>query len=375
MAVLAAVSLLAVACGSGRVEVRTAEPAQPVGPALDALDDALVDSLRTSTVGDVADCGGRQVSSERLAALPLPDENTLRALLPAMKELWTDTVVLVDEMGVHPDHMIIGDQPALLLQVDDSEVRGRCSEILAAVAHPEHVLFVQWSEEDYSRVLDGGSPPWRRLISLDIGHTPGEREEDPAWISIGSGRYDVTSLDLQSDEELLAAELADRYGELIEISIGGFPYPPDPNAPVAPRTCDPLQEAATPDHPTIVAVTLRGPLRSGELEVVLRNDGPDTVHVVPRRVAELALPGSLERVTSFRGAMTAEERSSTPIAPGAEIVITAITNTNPCDVTGGYALPSGEYDIVLPIHVFEAEASESDVSDTILIARLATEIE
>ncbi len=239
--------------------------------------------------------------------------------------------------------MMIDGLPRMLLQTDD--VAGRCEEILATVARPDLVRLVEWTEEDYSGILDRGDlSPWRVLIEADIGSGG---EDDAPWAGIGTGQYGVASVRLRADQEKLAATLLERYGRLIELEVGNFAYPPDPGDQATALACQTLPEGNAAATVSVTKVALVGDLDTGQFEVVVSNTGPAVVHLVPDRVAELTEPGATQLVSLFTGAMTDEARESLPVEPGAEITIRAIPSKASCDADTGYSLPGGSYDLVL----------------------------
>jgi len=124
----------------------------------------------------------------------------------------------------------------------------------------------------------------------------------------------------------------------------------------------------------LAKLALLGDLDTGQFEVVVSNTGSAVVHLVPDRVAELAPPGSNKLVSAYTQYQTMEARASLPVEPGAEITIRAIPSKASCDPDAGYSLPGGSYDLVLPIYLFDAEASEGDPSDNVLLARLEIEL-
>ena len=186
---------------------------------------------------------------------------------------------------------------------------------------------------------------------------------------MGTGIHGITRVRLDPGEEVLAGELAEQYGPLVDLYVGNFAYYLDAGT-VSGDICDELP-----------GDTARGELSIDETPVVgnavlfdITNHGTSTVHLVPDRIAELTDAHSSRAVTVFTGAMTAEARPSNEVAPGGTHTVRAALSFAACDATNGSDLVAGTYEAALVIRVFDQPAWEGDPTDEILIARYAIDI-
>ncbi|MCP4963034.1 MAG: hypothetical protein GY925_27675 [Actinomycetia bacterium] len=314
------------------------------------------------------DCTVGMPASDLLGA-EVPTIEQTRAHLGLMHELHADTKLLQDYYGIPSQHLMVKGWPRILVATDDAT--WDCRALLEAVEHPELLVFVDWSEQLYNLA---GMPPWQRLIIADIKAASDPSSDEWAYNSMGQGHYDVSRVTLRSDQEPLAAVLLDRYQGLIDIHLGLFPYPPERVDPANNSFCQPVWHSEPANELAVKSMTLIGDTGDGLIELVITNTGATTVHLVPSRTAELTLPAGTELVTTFVGDMTAESRGSIRLDPGADTTIAAIPATEPCNFDLGYALPTGTYEFVLPVQVFDQPAFEGDQSDRALVARLPIDI-
>ncbi len=366
LAVVALLAVVAGACGSSGGD-ETVAP----GSAGQATPATEVDPTAQREADVTVDCATGVASADLLAAAPATLEE-MRAQLPLMHELHQDTRLIWDWFGIQPDHMMVGRLPTILVGVGDAD--GRCHEILEAVARPDLVLFVEWTEQDHADAHElVGMPPWRKLIESDVGFARDRPAEAPLWVSMGTGMFEITSLGLRADQEALAATLLERYGELIAVSVGNFRYPPELVAATERSRCETRPDGSPATDVAVRAMILRGDIDTGQVEVVVANEGTTTLHLVPARIAELTTPGSAELVSAFTGAMTEEAEPNIPLEPGAETTIVTTPSTASCNLDLGYSLPSGVYELVVPIQIFDAPANEGDRSERLLLPRLPIE--
>jgi hypothetical protein len=102
-------------------------------------------------------------------------------------------------------------------------LEAHCAALRDIVAHPERLEVVQ---RDHT-VED------RRRIRAEI--EPLMTPDGPIR-GIGDGK-DYVAVDLRADGEPLAAELWARYGDAVQLTVGGKPYPPS-DSPTAAAACD-----------------------------------------------------------------------------------------------------------------------------------------
>lgn len=358
-AVAASAVLLLSACGA------TGETANTAAETLSTVGVATVDVTAACTP---------ITSAELIAQLGAGTNNSVSAAgdqLPLMQQLHDDTKRIWEQFEIQPDHAMVDGQVTILLPVWDAAEDTSCAEILAVVDRPDRVRVIVWAEEDYgSRSIPGGLPPWRALIQAQIAEaTPAG--DSQLWWSMGTGQYGVTSVTLRADQEELADALRERFGPLIRLSLGNFPFDGSSD-PLDRSRCRTIARNTAPPALSVERVTWDGDRWAGQVEVTVRNAGDRSYHLVPARIAELTQPGSPELETQYPGAETAEARGSTEIAAGQAATFTARASSTSC--TSG-PLPEGSLEFALPIGVFDEPSFEGVLAPSHLVARLAIDLE
>lgn len=301
-----------------------------------------------------------------LAEDPAPID-ALEAQLTLMRQMHSDTVLIWEQFGIQPDHLTVDGLPRML--IDSNDAVDRCDDIVTAVEHPHLVRVVEWTEDEHASLHEAhGSPPWRRLIESEIGGALDD-DSDRRWTEMGTGIHGITRIVLNSGEEALAAELTGKYGPLIELQVGNFAYDPGSGTIVGDDICIEL-----PDNTAGPELSIDNVRRNGDqMSFDVTNTGPSTIHILPDRVIHLTETGQSRTVTAFTGAETAEARASIAVSPGATETVDAHLSLDACNAAGGSALPSGTYDAMLIVGLFEHESWEGDASDETLVARVPIE--
>ncbi len=168
------------------------------------------------------------------------------------------------------------------------------------------------------------------------------------WSEAIDGAIHVVLADF---EESYAAELEDRYGERVEITVGEFPYPmPDP--PPASQCGSPPASGAVAGL-EISIDALSGPIEESHgsattATVRLRNTGSHTIQFgMGSPSAILVRPGTAIVVGgSFGGALTAGLLQPVGLLPGDEQTIALSVRATSCDPSLGYRVPPGHYDLI-----------------------------
>jgi len=175
--------------------------------------------------------------------------------------------------------------------------------------------------------------------------------------SIGVGRG-VVEMDLRADSLDLARRIWDRYGPAVRIKLGMFPYPPPSGLP--PSRCAELIAYWVPRASSSLVATLAlrsSTVRSGRdfsATVTIRNagatayqfdSGADQTAIVFRRgtfeVVGMGLVGGSEIGYSKR------------LKPGEVIRQGSWGGTASCDLSAGYAVQPGTYDVRALIERFD----------------------
>jgi hypothetical protein len=205
----------------------------------------------------------------------------------------------------------------------------------AAVDHPDELIVCRspLSEAEQSALNQALEP---ELQSRGVG-----------WGSTGAG---VLAVQLGDDDQAYAAELHAQYGEMVQLTVGRFPYPmPDP-LPAA--SCEPLPDGRSVDGFEAVVDPPSAPLQpTGDgqprLAVHLRNTGATDVSVLFGQPRALLLAAGTDRVVgTYTGAVTLALDVVT-IRPGEEAAREALVGAAACDPAMGYRLPPGRYDLVV----------------------------
>jgi pimeloyl-ACP methyl ester carboxylesterase len=185
-----------------------------------------------------------------------------------------------------------------------------------------------------------------RELQAELGERYGDRLSS---LGISRGRLTMT---VRSSEEALAAELRERYGEQLELSIGLFPYPmPEPPPP---SQCESMPPAAT-SLDVDARVERVDPLTTTtpdppSAEIVLTNTGNEPAHLEfgAAPPALLARPGESTAVNAFELGVPAILQTI-DLAPGASERLTVGVGLASCDPTAGYRVPPGDYQLIVLI--------------------------
>jgi hypothetical protein len=235
----------------------------------------------------------------------------------------------------HPDQFAgvwFGSEPQRVVAAFTRDVARHCAALLARVDHPDRLEVVRRGSSVVERRLTG-----REIVPL--------LRDDPRVVSFGTGA-DAITVDLRVDAEDLAAELVDRFGDAVALTVGGAPYPPSKIPPSL--RCPPLEIQPWPagvrailelDDHTVAPGSAAG----GVVTVI--NDSDRRFRTVTG-VAEVALlfaPGTERQVGHWTGAMQSSGRP-VDLAPGRRARIPVLVGLSSCTPRDGYAVPPGDYE-------------------------------
>jgi hypothetical protein len=175
-------------------------------------------------------------------------------------------------------------------------------------------------------------------------------------------RGDHVLVAMRADAETLAAELRQRYGDAVILSVGNFPYPfphlsssPRPRAPVATVAIEGLALRTTLDDAVVPSGrTVRGSVQFENHRsdrITLGTDDPLGGYVVTRGTLEI-VGGSGRAARGVAQAISLEH--------GQTYTLGLITSTASTDATLGYLLPPGDYDVVVPIPLYRSLPEPGD---------------
>lgn len=169
---------------------------------------------------------------------------------------------------------------------------------------------------------------------------------------------DAVSVELRPDAEPLAARLDDKYGDAVELLLGGVPYPPSkipddfdgcPSPPVEPwprgvTTSLELDDERVPQggSSTRGVVTVRN---MSDKPFVLDVEDPvwGWVYDVDQVSPPLGHPGVVYTALASGGSEPSGPRRD--LAPGESTSISVPVGTASCSPERGYALATGVYDV------------------------------
>jgi hypothetical protein len=220
--------------------------------------------------------------------------------------------------------------------------------LLAQVPHPDRLVVVKGCASEAAL----------RQIQTDAGMVASGRSLLRSASSDAIGGF--VSISLRADGEATARELVERYGEKVAITVGTKPYPGGSTAPTGWYVETPIADACArtsfreapiagleitpvPDSTTIRAgEDIHGEVRivnHGPAPVNLEGDNPVTAVVVER--------GTRNIVAVFNGGIGGTGWGAA-LAPGDGAVDSFLGATGDCRPNANFALPPGEYGLVVP---------------------------
>jgi hypothetical protein len=164
---------------------------------------------------------------------------------------------------------------------------------------------------------------------------------------------DAVNVGLRADAESLAAQLHERHGDRVRVTLGVFPYPPDRTPTDMERhVIDVLRNRPVDDEISIRGLEASLELtestvvagRDGRGRVTLRNVGRTNVSFSSARplVGGVRDPASGESIGGHFGGI-AGTGQGVHLSPGQEQIIDVIFGTTSWDLQRGYAVPPGRY--------------------------------
>jgi hypothetical protein len=201
---------------------------------------------------------------------------------------------------------------------------------------------------------------------------------DGVFRSIGAGADDAVAVELRADQEAAAADLVKRYGDLVAVTVGNFPYPmPADRSSLRADACRFANVAGPKNMQGLVATvslnsaTVRSGL-DGEGIVTVTNNGSESVSINTGSplVGAVVRSGTSTVVGVFLGAIGGLGDGAT-LQPGQSHDIQALFGTASCDATLGYALPPGNYEVLVPA-ILTSETTPTNVAPPPRLVSMAT---
>jgi hypothetical protein len=282
------------------------------------------------------------------------------------------------EVETGPPPVITGEddpvvQEQLRLEGDIEKINTYASQ------HPDDFAFVRFENSPWVRIVVGftGHIAEHCAALRDLLEDPDEfeiilepvtqtrLEEIQAELSVMAGESLIGSgigagnvfVDLRADSEAAAAAIHEKYGDLVDITLGMFGYP-DMSSGGEGGCADMVPPPTT--EPVSLSVTLAltdETVKSGADftgSVTVTNTRPDVLHFESGSplAALVYRPGEADPVGAFTGAI-AGVGVGADLQPGESIDIDVLGGTASCDSSLGYALPAGDYEVRVPVDQYE----------------------
>ena len=179
-------------------------------------------------------------------------------------------------------------------------------------------------------------------------------ELDPLLDGRVSSYYEAVDgaiiVDLLVSEEAYADELLARYGELVHVNVGAFPYPmPDPlpasrcQTLADPQAVEGLEITVDPIASPITITTVFG---APVTDVRLRNVGVEAIRFTTGAPLGVLAHDSDRTVVNHQELAMAALGIEVDLPPHGEQTIALSTSLASCDPAVGYRVPAGTYDLI-----------------------------
>lgn len=278
-------------------------------PCSDALGDAAAESASSLTVDELTD---------------------LESMLGVALRYGTEHP---DQFGGYGLHRFDNGEAAVVASfVDDVEVHRTALGRL--VEHADKLIVCQ------ARATEAD----RHAISNTL-----TRELTGRYTSISTvGLSGALQVRLNATEELLAAELVERYGTAVDVFVGALRYPLETAKPV----CSPRSEPGLPDGLELSIVEALPVSRSGDtmpIAVRLTNTNIEPI--------QFASGPATATITDSNGQPLSSDPRAAPLAgttialePGSHEDLDIDVSLTSCEPSNGYVLPPGDYHIVVSLY-------------------------
>jgi len=272
---------------------------------------------------------------------PLPgDDGTEDGPLAREQQRISDDVDLAARYGAdHPDEFTsvrYENGPRVRLVIGfTAHIEEHCAALRAILEYPDEFEIIR-------------QPATQAQLMTMMDDLSARYRERMRTIGLGAGVLDLT---LRADGDAIAAEVLAEYGELVRITVGLLPYP---DRFAGGSQCGPLVGPIAAGLPLVAAATLDGDMiRSGmdfSGSVSVRNTGVDPIDFQsgPTQTAVVFQPGAEAPSGFFTGGLDAIGFGKR-LAPGESVDLEVVGGTASCDPALGYALPSGDYEVRVPV--------------------------
>jgi len=189
------------------------------------------------------------------------------------------------------------------------------------------------------------------------------------FISIGSGgKAGAVTVGLYPTDESLAAELVERYGAAVDVTVGALTFPLDD----AVSVCGPRLEPNLVDGLQIEIVNATEPVRATEagtiaVEIQLTNTGDEPIRFGSGQPSTVITNASGEpRTLDTRG--VAALGIEIAIDPGAHQTFDVEVSLASCEPSNGYVIPPADHFIVVSFYNDQLQANMNSAPLPIAIA-------
>lgn len=301
---------------------RLLEPAESDEQAVVKLGDVDATEPCSDALGDAA--------AESALALPIDELTDLEPMLGVALRYGTEHP---DHFGGYGLHWFDNGEAAVVASfVDDVDVHR--AALVSLVEHPDRLIVCQ------ARATEAD----RRALSDTLTRELAGRFTSVSTVGLG-GALEVK---LNATEELLAAELVERYGTAVDVFVGALHYPIETADPV----CPPRSEPSLPDGLELSIIEVLPVAR-------LSDTMPTTIRLTNTSIEpiQFASGPATATITSSNGQPHTRDPRAAPLAgatialePGAHEDLGIDVSLASCDPSNGYVLPPGDYHIVVSLY-------------------------
>ena len=237
----------------------------------------------------------------------------------------------------------VNDPPRLVIGFTSNVAEHR-SDLVPLLTDPDRVFVckIGHSQAEVSRVA----------AEIQQAHASSARE----LLSVAAG-VDGVTVQLRADVESVAQDLVARYGDVVSITLGNLPYPASTGATsgatgactadvTGPTDLNGLRADLSFPNPTVHS----GQDIGGTVTVTNTGNAPATFQSGSPLVGWVVQPGTTSVVASYTGGIAGVGVGGT-LAPGESSEIPVLVGTASCGPGVGYALPPGQYDVLVPVVV------------------------
>ncbi|MGH9243248.1 MAG: hypothetical protein ACRD29_02795 [Acidimicrobiales bacterium] len=177
----------------------------------------------------------------------------------------------------------------------------------------------------------------------------------------------------------LAGRLLDRFGAVLDVSVGGHAFPVEPGRPL---DCPAVAGDDAAAHGLVADVRLdgagaafrRGEPVTGTARVTNAGDEPITVVFGGGSAMAVVVEPGTRRPIGISTTGRDDSLGSLGLAPGEAGVVPFTAGVSACDPSGGSAVPSGRHGLIVPLEIVVGTADPTDDSPQPAVTWLSPEV-